>query len=158
MIRKSKRWAFFERFDVPNVTQAHWGELHFVRWRIVQTPLASLYVHRFDSPDAERMHDHPWSFLSVVLRGGYEEDVPFALDGEHFGVTPRRITRWNFKRATDAHLVRRLLRTPTWTLVVTGPRRRDWGYIDQRTGEWTRFDLSPWEQKFQQVTAERTAR
>jgi hypothetical protein len=41
-------------------------------------------------------------------------------------------------RATDCHSIRQLFREPTWTLVVVGRRRREWGFA---TGEgWVPAD------------------
>ena len=80
-----------------------------------------LKLHCIALPDQERaLHDHPWAFLSIVLRGGYIEELP----GRRF-----RLVRWfNFKRARDIHRIAYLSRVPTWTLVFTFGRVREWGF------------------------------
>lgn len=95
------------------------GDPYLVRWSVLTTPWFGIKVHRILRADwARHRHDHPWWFLSVVVRGGYVEDVL----GSH------RPVRWvNFKRSGDAHRIVRV-EPATWTLVLTGPRRRRWGF------------------------------
>lgn len=122
----SCRWALFERFDINDEKT---GALYLRRWRIVQTPWFGIYLHKITMPDKDRdLHDHPWSFLSVVLRGGYDEQL--GADPV-IGYTLVRTRSWlsvAFRRATDAHRIMRLHRTPTWTFVLVGRRRRSWGF------------------------------
>jgi hypothetical protein len=46
----SVRWAFMEKFEVPNLDDP--TETYLTRWRIIQTPLFAIYLHRFDGPDS----------------------------------------------------------------------------------------------------------
>ena len=134
------RWAFMERIDVPDYDDPERNYL--TRWRLVQTPLFAIYLHRFDGPDPRpTLHDHPWPFASIVLAGGYDERRTYATD------PAVKVRRLNVKRATDLHWITRLHRTPTWTLMLVGRRRRDWGYLDP-DGTWTRFDRHPHDQEF----------
>jgi hypothetical protein len=127
----SVRWAFMERFEIPDLD--HPERNYLTRLRIIQTPLFALYLHRMDGPDSRvTLHDHPWPFLSVILRGGYDELRNYDDDLVS-------VERLNVKSATDFHTIVRLHRVPTWTLMFVGRRRRVWGYLD-RDGTWTRFD------------------
>ncbi len=46
------------------------------RWRLLSTPWGGVYVHFIYREDLDRdPHDHPWTFWSMVLRGGYTEEV-----------------------------------------------------------------------------------
>lgn len=129
--KRSPRWALLERFEIPDLDDP--TSNYLTRWRIIQTPWFGIYVHRFGGPDSRpTLHDHPWPFVSLVLRGGYIERRAYGQPG----VTVRHI---NVKRATDVHWIDQLLRTPTWTLMLVGRRRRTWGYVDPG-GEWTPFD------------------
>lgn len=123
---RSGRWAFMDRFEVP---QYDGDGTYLTRWRVIQTPLGGLYVHRFTGPDPRlTLHDHPWSFLSIVLRGGYVER---RLDPETMQVNEvHTVRRWNRIRASEAHSIVRLLRVPTWTLMLVGRRVRTWGYLE----------------------------
>lgn len=110
----SKNWALLRRFDIADEKT---GEVYLRRWYVVATPWFSVLLHKICTPDKDRdLHDHPWSFWSLVLWGGYEEVL-----GER------------------AHRIYMLDRSPTWTLVLTGRRRREWGFhtaagwVDWRT-------------------------
>lgn len=142
--RRSPRWAVMEKLVIPNLD----GDgIYLTRWRIVQTPWFGLMLHRMDGPDSRNtLHDHPWGFLSLILKGGYIERRlnPLTMSD----VRERHRIRWvNRVRASDAHAIVELLRVPTWTLLVTGPRKRTWGYWERAYDGnsdsrwiWSRFD------------------
>ena len=119
------RW--FPRLDISRDD----GSPYLVRWHLLLTPFGRVYLHRFLAPDAQCPHDHPWPFVSLVLWGGYWEErygagQP-APDGRRLAWRGRLSVA--FRRAEDTHRVARLHPTrPTWTLVVTGRRRRRWGF------------------------------
>lgn len=121
-IQQGRRWAFLVREDIPD--QADPARVYLRRWRLLQTPWFGIYLHAIYAPDADRhMHDHPWSFVSVLLRGGYAEQRP------HRGIQLRRAGSIAFRTAEVFHRIVTLSRTPTWTLVLTGRRRRAWGFL-----------------------------
>jgi hypothetical protein len=144
----SHRWALMERVEAPDVENP--TRTFMVRWRLVQTPWFGLYVHRLNAPDRRTtLHDHPWPFVSFVLRGGYTEEIGIRAGRRGRGpVVGRRLRSWgpgsvHRMRRTDAHTITWLHRTPTWTLVLVGRRATDpgWGYWDE-TG-WTPHDRHP---------------
>lgn len=152
-----RAWAFMERVDAPDYDEPH--ENYMTRWRVISVPWFGLYIHRLSKPDPRpTLHDHPWPFLSLVLRGGYTEDLGTRAGGagpSRAGgtdapspVTGRRQRAWrrgsiHRMRKTDAHTITRLHRSPTWTLVLVGRRHPEpsWGYWD--TNGWTRWDQHP---------------
>ena len=153
-----------ERFEIPNLD--HPEQTYLSRLRIVQTPWFALYLHRMDGPDSRpTLHDHPWNFVSLILRGGYVER---RLDPATMRVTERHRVRWvNRVRTHDAHAITALLRVPTWTLLLVGPRRRTWGYWEvddrdlgrqfahRRRWTWTEFDKHPHAEEFDRAMAAR---
>lgn len=97
--------------------------LHFRRWALFETKWASVYLHKICESDKDaHCHDHPWPFLSLILSGGYVEETPSG--------TFKLFRSWtlNVKKATDFHKIT-LVKKPTWTLVITGKRCRNWGYL-----------------------------
>lgn len=136
---RSPRWAFFERFEVPDYDRPERNYL--TRWRLIQTPWFGIYIHRFDGPDPrETLHDHPWPFLSIVLFGGYIER---RLDPMTMYVDEARLVRRvNRMRLGGAHSIMRLLRQPTWTLMIVGRRVRTWGYLEPAPRVWGAGDPS----------------
>lgn len=64
------------------------------------------------------MHDHPVSFLSLVLRGWYLMRTPKGT----------RATSWfRWYRATDKHTIT-WVAPKTLTLCLMGPKVREWGF------------------------------
>lgn len=94
----------------------------------------SLRLHEIITPDYDpHMHDHPWTFLSMVLRGGYTEQRPASTEPCFTGSrelsflayrTPGSIA---LRRCTDRHLIS-YVEPDTWTLVALGPKRHWWGF------------------------------
>lgn len=109
------------------------GYLH--RWHLLpRNPLFNIYLHRFlRSDDARALHDHPWMSLSYCLSGVLLEHLP----GERNRYVRQGTWAWRWPRS--AH--RLDLTTPeAWTLFVTGPRVREWGfYCPQGWRHWRDF-------------------
>jgi hypothetical protein len=128
------RWALGAVTDIPDLRDP--ASIYLRRYRLVETPWFGIFLHKILLADGDRdLHDHPWHFATVIVRGGYCEEVEAAAG--------RLQRRWRAGsvhgvRATDCHSIRSLLRVPTWTLVVVGRRRREWGFA---TGEgWVAAD------------------
>ncbi len=136
--QRSPQWAMMQRFRLTRSD----GQVYLDRLRIVQTPYFGVYLHRLDVPDpGVDLHDHPWPFVSVILRGGYEEELArtreaplFAQLAERWPTCKRGVERgwragsFHRLRLTECHRITNLHRSPTWTLVITGPRQQSWGF------------------------------
>lgn len=148
-MHRTRKWAVMEKFEIPNFDDP--GN-YLTRWRVLETPWFGVYLHRIDTPDSRpTLHDHPWNFTALLLRGGYIER---RLDPHTMQVDEHRRVRWvNRMRSHDAHAIVQLLRVPTWTLLFVGARRRTWGYLeplDPAAGAWmwTEFDKHPHNDEF----------
>lgn len=137
---RSPRFCFMRTMTLRNRD----GTPYLKRWRIFQCPWFALWLHRIDGPDEDRaLHDHPRAFISFVLRGGYVEEIPCG-DGNML----RMVRRINVKGARDLHRIVYLeghavgdqpaRPRPTWTLVLCGPVRREWGF--QTEDGWVPHD------------------
>lgn len=116
-------------------------------WIIPRNPIFNIYLHKFLRDDDDRaLHDHPWISLSIILKGGYIECLPKGV---------RRFYNQGsiiYRRAVHRHRVE-LLRgcypggetfsKPTWTLFITGPNIREWGFWCPTT--WGAFRFVHWE-------------
>lgn len=116
----------------------HNGSLYMSRWRFFNAPRWlggwGLRVHRIVRSDMDReLHDHPFSFLSIILWGGYWElshapKCPSSI-GHHEACRLEeryRVGSFVFRRAEHAH--RLVLSRPAWTFVIRGPIRKRWGF------------------------------
>ena len=85
-------------------------------------------LHRFtrEEPNAAP-HDHPWSFETVILAGGYVEEV-FRIepDGGWSSALVRRLPGTRHRIAADH--IHRIVQLPSgecWTLVTAGRSERE---------------------------------
>lgn len=110
---------------------------YLYRWYIIpRNCLFNIYLHKFLRDDDERaLHDHPWVSLSIILKTGYLEYLP----GSRY--KRRNPGKFVFRKATQAHRIKLLrpkhwkfsideLYKPlsAWSLFITGPKIREWGF------------------------------
>lgn len=80
-------------------------------------------VHHTMASDNDRaLHDHPWSNISIVLRGGYWELMG---DGNYVWRAPGSIV---VRRAADKHRLIIPKGSTCWSLFFMGRWQRDWGF------------------------------
>lgn len=120
------------------------GAVYLNRWHLIpRNPLLNIYLHEFCRSDDDRaLHDHPWASVSIILRGYYAEHR--ILQG---GVNTRR--RFGpgaviFRGARYAHRIEIAPGARCWTLFITGPRIRQWGFhCPQGWRHWREFADGP---------------
>lgn len=135
LIEQAKKTPYFHLHD-------NGGDLYMGRyWLIPPVPgLDGLEarIHHIARPDNDRhLHDHPRDFTSVVLRGGYVEEVPLRplgiedplWDGDRELVerVERPLGSIMSRRATDRHRIIEVA-PDTWTLFITSASRQEWGF------------------------------
>jgi hypothetical protein len=94
------------------------------RLALLDNRLLGVYLHRFPaSPHSPLVaaHDHPWHFVSLVLRGGYDE----TCCAQHW--EPRRRGDVSVRWARTVHRIR-VHTGGALTLCVRGPKTQDWSY------------------------------
>lgn len=156
LIARSLRTPYFHIYGKD-------GSLYMARYWLVKPSWWTLgcgaRIHAIARPDRERhLHDHPWPFVTVILRGGYIEHRPlFRRFPESYQAEPT-IAHWRcpgavlFRRARSRHRIdlplawqervdgpRRFYRT-AWTLFIFGPRAQTWGfYTAEGKVPWRRY-------------------
>jgi hypothetical protein len=105
------------------------------RWTLLQLFGLQLCLHYFHRGDADEYpHDHPWSFWTLILSGGYFEILhrPRQVGNRYVFVEKAAVHRPGTVLFRPAHWPHRVLmhktRPPVWTLIVTGPVKRRWGF------------------------------
>lgn len=95
-------------------------------WLIPRNRIFNIYLHHFMRSDDDRaLHDHPWWNLSILLDGRYVEHT-IAKGGINHRAERRAGDR-KFRLASAAHRIE-LVDGPCWTLFLTGPMIRKWGF------------------------------
>ena len=113
-------------------------------WLIPRNRVFNVYLHRFCRSDDDRaLHDHPWLFNASWL-----------LEGDYIEATPGRIGlleqgEWRFRWGPAPHRVMLCLDVDSglemavWTLFITGPKVREWGFLCPRGWRHWREFTSP---------------
>lgn len=107
-------------------------------WLLPRNPLLNIYLHQFVGDDDDRaLHDHPWVSLSILLRGLLVEHTH-----EHGEPVARLVVAGQIRArgARFAHRLSLVDARPAWTLFITGPVIREWGFHCPRGWTpWHRF-------------------
>ena len=99
------------------------GTLHFRRWRLIETKYFRFYVHQiFQSDKDPHLHNHPWHFVSFIVKGRYAERRSNGVYKQFKG--PLGI---NFHRAKTYHKIT-LLSKQAVSLFFAFGKYRPWGY------------------------------
>ena len=125
-----REWGVWKWIVIPDRSDPESDYLR--RLQLIQTPWGGVQLHWILLPDTDRdMHDHPRTFLSFIVRGGYEEEYvkvaegkvvdPLVLSATRTRLSLHRVTRGIAHRITS-------VRPGTVTLVAKGPFRREWGF------------------------------
>lgn len=82
----------------------------------------NVFLHKFLKSDPDDLHDHPWSYSTFILCGGYWEYTP---EGKFW----RGPLSFIHRESTSLH---RIELEPSvgncWTLFCPGKRSRKWGF------------------------------
>lgn len=99
------------------------GESHCpyaYRW-VLNLHLFSIRLHNFVRSDDKRyFHDHPWNFITLILKGSYIDVSPTGRDRLTAGSL--RYRRFDHKHYVDVP------EGGFWSLVITGPLVHKWGF------------------------------
>ncbi len=95
-------------------------------WVIPRNRIFNIYLHQFLRSDDDRaLHDHPWLNASILLRGEYTEHTI-----QRGGINMRKVYKAGaikLRLAVAAHRVE-LHAGECWSLFITGPAIRSWGF------------------------------
>lgn len=140
---------FLSKLRQVHLTGRGDGDPYLSRYWLLghKTSRWALMLHKMWRPDDDACHhDHPWSFWTLVLKGGYVEQVT-VKHGKGFDLRPPWIrTRRNrpgmllYRPAEHTHRISYLPNHTCWTLVLRFKKRRSWGFHTKRGWEpWKRF-------------------
>tara|TARA_B100001250_G_C19794856_1_gene788254 strand:- start:247 stop:654 length:408 start_codon:yes stop_codon:yes gene_type:complete len=76
----------------------------------------NIFIHKILKSDRGDLHDHYWSYFTVILAGGY-------LETTEKGTFNRKPGYMGFRRSTDRHSLKINEIKPAWTLIFVGPNK-----------------------------------
>jgi hypothetical protein len=112
----SLEWA--EHQDIFGECSDERGLL-MTRYHVLLVPRLRIFIHKIHRSDVNIFHDHPRSFVSFILRGGYVEHTP---QGSGY-YRPGRIL---YRRASAPHWLE--VERPALTLFIAWGKSKEWGF------------------------------
>lgn len=122
---------------------------YMIRWNLLSTPWFGIKVHKILISDEACNHDHPWSFVTFILKGGYFETTlnwqnkrsQFLFAG--FNMPLGQKCQWVTWRGPGSILYRPAYMAhrldlkkdkngkpiPAITFVINFKRTREWGFL-----------------------------
>jgi hypothetical protein len=92
----------------------------------------NVFIHKFLKSDPDDVHDHPWPYATLILKGGYYEWIP-QFDNKGHKIAEFCVWRGPGSfRTCSANSYHRIELDPTvecWTMFMPGPQRREWGFL-----------------------------
>jgi len=76
----------------------------------------NILVHKLLKSDLGDLHDHYWSYITIIFKGGYWETT-------EKGTLWRRPGYVGFRRKSDRHSLKVPEGKPAWTLLFVGPNK-----------------------------------
>ena len=101
----------------------------------------NVFLHRFLKSDPDDVHDHPWPYATLILKGGYYEWLPkFNNNGQKIGELQvwRGPGHFRVCGASSYHRIELDPNVECWTLFMPGPQQREWGFLSK--GKWVQHE------------------
>jgi hypothetical protein len=103
----------------------------------------NVFLHKFLKSDPDDVHDHPWPYATLILKGGYWEWIP------HYDTLGRKTGEYQVWRGpghfriSKANSFHRIELDPditAWTLFMPGRKCRDWGFmVKNKWVQWEQY-------------------
>ena len=107
--------------------------LYLRRWILASLFGWKIYLHKIVRADHDRcLHDHPFGFFGIILKGGYIEDLPVGKAGDTSDIIRRTNKPFTFINRLGpgfTHRIHKLLNGNSWTLLIRTPTNRRWGFF-----------------------------
>lgn len=103
----------------------------------------NVFLHKFLKSDPDDLHDHPWSYATIILKGGYYEWIP-TYDAQGYKLCEVAVWRGPGSfRVSSADSFHRIELDPAvncWTLFMPGPKQREWGFmVKDKWVQWENY-------------------
>lgn len=97
-------------------------------WVLQRFGIAARVHHILRSDEGREPHDHPWPYLTIILKGGYYEHR-YEDDGRLRGVKWHGPGSVLYRPAGSWHMLKLPQGDTAWTLFVTGRYVGTWGFL-----------------------------
>jgi hypothetical protein len=100
----------------------------------------NVFLHKFLKSDPDDVHDHPWPYATLILKGGYWEWIPQFANGVKIGEVAawRGPGHFRISPARSYHRIELDPAVAAWTLFMPGPKQKDWGFLVRN--QWIQWE------------------
>ena len=84
----------------------------------------NIFLHKFLKSDPDDLHDHPWPYATIILKGGYYEWIPnYDKNGKRLCEVAvwRKPGHFRVSSANSFHRIELDPDVTCWTLFMPGP-------------------------------------
>ena len=108
----------------------------------------NITLHKVMVSDEPVLHDHPWNYATLILKGGYYENIPLRNETTGGVVGSTKVWRgpghFRFRKADDLHWLELAKdkdgnEIPCWSLFFMAKKRKDWGFV--KDGIWVQNQI-----------------
>ena len=117
-------FRFLGRYRLINdrVDQEPYLERYYLFLKDRKTFPFNIFLHHFLKSDPDDLHNHPWTYRTIILKGGYWEHTK---DGRFW----RAPFTYTYAPANTFHRLELDKNNPyCWTLFIPGRKVQDWGF------------------------------
>lgn len=119
---------------------------YLIRYTLFKCKWFAIRIHHILLSDDDCLHDHPWDFVSIILKGGYYEkhdkdvvaiNYPFVYPHSYRSKKWYKIGNVLFRKAEWKHSLELRPGETCWTFVIMFKDKREWGF-------WTKKGWVKW--------------
>ena len=121
-------FSYFGRFRIINdrMDREPYLERYYLFLRERTRFPFNIFLHRFLKSDPDVLHNHPWSYRTIILLGGYWEH-------KSDGVFWRGPLSYIYAPTNTYHRVELDKKIPyCWTLFMPGIKEQSWGFLTEK--------------------------
>src|SRR6056300_2105341 len=98
----------------------------------------NITLHKVLVSDEPTLHDHPWGYATLILKGGYWEHIPLTNETTGGVIGSTRVWRgpghFRIRSADDLHWLELEKdeagnEIPCWSLFFMGRKQKEWGFL-----------------------------
>ena len=124
-----------KRIVLDRINNEPYLERYYVFLKDRKTFPFNIFIHKFLKSDPDDLHDHPWSYFTFILKGGYYEWVP----GDNCEVRLwRGPGHFRICHAESLHRIELKPGVTCWTVFMPFKKVREWGFISR--GKWVQWE------------------
>ena len=137
-IAKALKYFGRQRIILDRVSKEPYLERYYVFLKDRKWFPFNIFLHRFLKSDPDAQHDHPWSYITFIIKGGYWE---YVLTYDNYRVTGetkvwRGVGHMRRCRPESFHRIEVEPGVDCWTIFIPGIKCRDWGFLEHN-GKWS---------------------